>query len=184
MLLDLFSRLPVGPDAVGLGRRRQVKRRFGQVILPFGHPHPFEGLGTARDDGYRHWLSQPYILGRQHQQPPKNEAWIFTGQDHFRQIVERGIGSGAAHRLDERADGVIVLVARFVVLQGALLNGFLGHFQRDAAHALFVRRRGFDSQFQRVERGTRVPAGDLGQVLQRVGGDVERTPAVAAFHIA
>jgi hypothetical protein len=45
---------------------------------------------------------------------------------HFRQPVERGVGIGAADRLDEGGDGVVVGVAVGVVDDGLALDGFFG----------------------------------------------------------
>ena len=58
---------------------------------------------------------------------------------HFRQPIERRVRVGAADRLDEGGNRVVVRVAIGVIDHRLALDGFLRHRQRQMHHAVVVR---------------------------------------------
>ena len=53
----------------------------------------------------------------------RDEPRVLPRLDHAREVVQRRVDVGAAHRLDERADDVVVLVALPVVAQQGAVDG-------------------------------------------------------------
>ena len=56
-------------------------------------------------------------------EPAGDEPRVLPRLDHAREVVQRGVDVGAADRLDERADDVVVLVALAVVAQQRAIDG-------------------------------------------------------------
>ena len=71
-------------------------------------------------------VGQADVLAGQDDQPAGDEARVLPRLDHPGQVVQGGVGVGAAHRLDEGADHVVVLVALAVVAHRRLVDGGLG----------------------------------------------------------
>ena len=76
----------------------------------------------AVGDGERLRVGQPDVFRREDDHSPDDEERVLAGLDHSRQPVERGVGVGAANRLDERRDGVVVEVGLLVVVGAAILQ--------------------------------------------------------------
>src|SRR5574341_100173 len=180
-LLDGGHRLEDRADAVGLGRSGEVQRRQRQVIETFGQPDPLEGFGAGRRDDDAVRLGQPDILPGQDQQAAHDETRVFPGHDHLRQPEQRRVRVGAAHRLDEGADRVVVLVEALIVMHRPLLDALLGDLQRDVHRAFPIGGRGQDGQFERVEGAAGVAVGDQDQVGQRVVVNLNLAEAEAAL---
>ena len=116
---------------VGLRRDRQRDRGLGEVEPGLGHADQLHGLGGGDGGGERRRVGQPDVLAGQDHQPPGDEARVLPRLDHPGQVVQRGVGVGAADRLDEGAGHVVVLVALPVVAHGGLVDGGLGGLQVD-----------------------------------------------------
>ena len=76
-------------------------------------------------------VGQPDVLAGEDHQPPGDEPRVLPRLDHPRQVVQRRVGVGAADRLDEGADDVVVLVALAVVAHRRLVDRGLGRLQVD-----------------------------------------------------
>ncbi len=168
---------------VRLGRRGQVERRLGQVEAALGQPHPVERLGAGghHPDGVR--IGQAHVLAGQDQHPPEEEARVLAGIDHLGQPVERRVGVGAAQRLDEGADGVVVIVAVLVVQHRPALDALLGHGHVDDDDPLGVGRRRLHRQLQRVEHAAGVAVGHVHQVGQGIVVHLDLEPAIAPLRV-
>ena len=55
------------------------------------------------------------VFGREHDHPPGDVTGVLSAFEHRREVVHRGVGIRAAHRLDERRDEVVVRVTALVV---------------------------------------------------------------------
>jgi len=86
------------------------------------------GHGDA--EGLR--IGQPNILGCQYHQTPGDEHGIFARLEHPRKPVHTRMGIAVAHRLDERRDDVVVLVAGAVVTQRSPLQRLFDVLARDS----------------------------------------------------
>ena len=75
------------------------------------------GVGGRDRDHQRLRIGEADVLGGRDHEPAGDEARVLPRLDHARQVVQRGVDVGAADRLDERADHVVVLVALAVVAQ-------------------------------------------------------------------
>ena len=107
--------------------------------------------------------------------PPHDEARVLAALEHHREVVERGVGIGAARGLDPGRDVVVVLIAAAVVAHGLALHGVLGLLERDAPSGGAVAR-----QLERGQRGPRVAAGAAGQELEHLVARPRR-PTLAAL---
>ena len=66
-----------------------------------------------------------------HHQPAGDEARVLPRLEHPGEVVQRGVDVGAADRLDEAADDVVVLVAVAVVADRGPVDRLLEQLQRD-----------------------------------------------------
>ena len=64
---------------------------------------------TATDERLRIGVAD--VLGREAHQPPRDVQRILAGLEHARQPVDRRVGIAVAHRLVQRRDQVVVLLA-------------------------------------------------------------------------
>src|SRR5690606_33008415 len=71
-------------------------------------------------------------------QAPRDEPRVLPRRHHAGQVVQRGVDVGAADRLDERGDDVVVLVAVAVVADGGDVDGALDVGQADARDGALV----------------------------------------------
>ena len=79
--------------------------------------------------------------------------------------------------------GKHVVIERFVAADDRLLDGLLRDRERKADDARLIRRGGEHAQLQRAEGGAYVAVGDLGDVMQRVGGEFDLLQAKAARRV-
>ncbi len=88
------------------------------------------------------------VLGREDDQPPRDEEWILPRLEHPREPVDRGVRVAAAHGLDECGDQPVVLIACTVVQQRRVLECALDVRHRHAHHSRGIRHRRLDREFQ------------------------------------
>ena len=87
---------------------------------------------------------------------------------HPGQVVQRGVDVGAADRLDERADHVVVLIAVAVITHGGLVQRLLDGRDRH----LLAAAPGFRRHLQRRQRAPRIARRELHQQFDGVLGDI------------
>ena len=149
-----------GPDRVRarlrLGRGREVDRRLREVELRLGQADVLERVRRGDGDEERAWVGVADVLGGEDGHPAGDEARILAAFEHRGEVVDGRVRVGAAHRLDEGGDEVVVLVGALVVAQRPLAGGVVDV-------ALLERRplglRGLPRELDRRERGARVAAG-------------------------
>ena len=116
--------LPRVPDRlrrrVRLRRAGQVDRRLGEVQLRLRQPDVLERLRGGDGDDERPRIGVADVLGGEDHHPAGDEARILAALEHRGEVVHGRVGVAAAHRLDERGDDVVVLVAVPVVAQRPL----------------------------------------------------------------
>ncbi len=116
----------------------------------------------------RLWVSQADILAGQQYQAAGHEEGVFSGFQHARQPVHRGIGIGAAHTLDKGGDDLIVLIAGPVVQQGPLLQRLFDRRLIDVPDALGIGWGGCRRQLQGVQRHAGIAVGHGDEVFHCV----------------
>ena len=104
-----------------------------------GQPDELERVGRRRRHDERLRIGHADVLAGEDHHPADDEPGVLAGFEHPAQPVDRGVGVGAAHRLDERADDVVVVVAP--VADRARAEGGLGVGQLDRARGGRGRRR-------------------------------------------
>ena len=80
-------------------------------------PISWTAWAAATAIGQRLRVGHADVLGRGDDDAAGDEPRVLAGLDHPGQVVQRGVDVAAPHRLDERADDVVVLVALSVVAQ-------------------------------------------------------------------
>ena len=109
-----------------------------EVEPGLGHPDELDRARRRVGDDERVGVGEPDVLGREDHEPARDEARVFARFDHAREPVEPGVGIGAADRLDERGDDVVVLVV--AVAQAAQRERGFGVVERDRVPAVLDRR--------------------------------------------
>jgi len=107
---------------IGFGRGRDVDRRLRQRQFPFGRAKKIISVLGSQCLVKRVRISQPHVLDRHAHQPPRQEQRILARRQHPRQIIQRRIGIGAAHRLVQCGDQIVMPVRRLVIKRHALLH--------------------------------------------------------------
>ena len=103
---------------VRLGREGDVDHRLGEVDPRLGQADELDRLRGRDRRLQRGRVGHPDVLAGVHDQPPGDEPGVLARLEHPGQVVQRRVGVAAAHRLDEGADDVVVLVAVAVVADG------------------------------------------------------------------
>ena len=123
LLDERLARAARRSSRVRLGRARQVERRLRHRVEALGHAHAPERRVGARHDDERARVGVADVLAREDEHAPQDEERVLARLEHAHHPVDRGVRVGAAHRLDERADDVVVLLAGLVVEERRLLLG-------------------------------------------------------------
>ncbi len=126
-------------------------------------------LGRHRN-GKRVRVGQANVLRGEDDEPASYEQRVLARLEHASHPVDGCVGIAAAHALDQGRHDVVVLVARTVVQQVALLQRVFDVLNRDR---LVPCQRG--CSLESVERHSRIAARALEQRGQRFIGD--RSPA-------
>ena len=154
-LAHVGTRVPDGerrPVALRCGG--QVDRRLAEVELGLGQAHVFERVAGGHRDHQRRRVGQADVLAGEDDHPAGDEPGVLAGLEHPRQVVDGGLRVAAAHRLDERADDVVVLVAVAVVAHRGPVQGLLDDLGGDRAVP-----GGLGGHLQRRQRTAGVPGG-------------------------
>ena len=199
--LHRLQRIKESHGRVALGRGGQVERGLGQVEAALRHPHVLKRLRRRYHHTQCVRVSEAHVLTGKDDHAAEDEARLLARVDHPRHPVERRVRVRAAQALDERADGVVVDIAFFVVEHGATLDGLLGDgagdmdagcvergvcnvgriaSHRDAARYFVFRfgrgscgLRGFDGQLQGVKHAAGIAVGHVDQMGQGVVVDLD-----------
>ena len=117
---------------VRLRRERTINHRLREDDARLRHAYQCHRLRRSRRHLQGLRIGQANIFARQNHDATRHKTRILAALQHARQVVHRGIRVGAAHRLDERAHHVIVLVARTVVTNCGAVHRLRSVRQGDA----------------------------------------------------
>jgi hypothetical protein len=149
-----------GERGVRLGRAGQVDRALGQRQRALRQADQLERRQRRGRDDERLRIGVADVLAGEDDHAAQDEARLLARLQHARHPVRGGVRIRAAHALDERAHHPVVLVARPVVEERALLQRLLD--VRDA------------------DPGARPGRSGLGcSGLRQVGRDLERVEHAA-----
>jgi len=113
-------------DRGGLRRHREVDHRLGERELAFRAAEPLIGLAGVERHAQRAGVGEADVLHRHADHAPADIQRIGAAVEHAHHPVERGVGIRAAHRLVQRRDLVVELLAALVeapeVLRQRLLD--------------------------------------------------------------
>ena len=158
--------------ALDLGATARRDRGLGEVEARLGHADQLHRLGGGHGGRQRGRVGEPDVLARADHQPAGDEARVLARLDHPGEVVQRGVDVGAADRLDEGADHVVVLVALAVVAHGGLVDGGLGGREVDGVEP--VARGGTGRGLEVGQRPARVAAGQAYEVGAGVVVELDR----------
>ena len=99
-----------------------------QINPCLGHADFLRRSVGGRGERQHRVVSEADVLGRDDDKAPRDVERVFAGLEHAREVVEGGVGVGAADGFVEGGDGVVVLVAGAVVDEGFGERGFDGRF--------------------------------------------------------
>ena len=122
LFFHLFNGIKKGKGGVRFLGCRQVERRRRQMKASLRHPHLLKGLRTGCHYLDRVGVGHAHIFAGKDQHAPKDKARTFARIVHLRHPIPGGVWVAAAQALDKGADGVKVIVALFVIEDGAALD--------------------------------------------------------------
>ena len=126
-LASAVAAVKAGVDGVRFRRGGEIDGRLGQRQFAFGAAEHV--IGVAGGDRLRQRLriGEADILDRHADQAPRDEHRVLAGNQHAGEIIERRVRVGAAHRLVQGRDQVVVAVLRLVVDRRAALHRAAGN---------------------------------------------------------
>jgi len=137
-------------------------------------------LRGARDDE-RLRIGETDVLTGQDHDAARDEHRILTRVDHAHEPVERGIGIGPAHALDERRDRVVVLVAGPVIEERPPLQRIFDLVQADGLLSVRSGHCRVGGELERVERDTGVAVAHRDEAFLGLLRQSDRAPKAAVF---
>jgi len=162
---------------VALGGGGDEGHGLGERDLGLGHAHELGDLERRVGHDERVGVGVAHVLGGADDHAARDEAGVLACVEHLGHPVERGVGVGAAHGLDEGRGGVVVGVVVAVVDDGLALDGVLGHGEGVADDAVGVGLCGERADLEGVERAARVAVAQLGDVVERLVGQLDTVGA-------
>src|SRR2546422_599175 len=156
---------------VRLGAGGEEGRRLRERDAALGQADEVDGVLGRDRHLERLGLGVAHVLGREDHHPARDEQRVLARLEHAHHPVDRRVRVAAAETLDERGDDVVVLLARLVVAERALLRGLLEQPKVEGARA--ARARQARGQLERVERDARVALRVRDQEGARLGGEGE-----------
>ena len=138
---------------VALGACSQIDGSLGKRNASFGPSYLHYGVegGIGQKQGVR--VGKSYILGSRDNQSAGYELRVFSSFNHACHPVECGVGVGAAYRLDEGRDDVVMHLAVLIVGKWVLLQTALHNLVGNNHLIVAV---GLDNKLQYIEKLARV----------------------------
>ena len=167
---------------VAFGRRRQVNRCLRQRGVALGHPDEMDRVFCGHGDGQRLRIGVADVFRGEPDETAGDIERIFAGLHHARQPVDGGVRIAVPHRFVQSGNQVVVLLSRLVVEQSPPLNRLLDERGVHQAAAIDERRRG-DGQLEKIQRHAGIAVRVQRYRAKRVGGDLHRSTAQAAFRV-
>lgn len=88
---------------------------MGEHEAGLGHTDALDGLETGGGEAKCAVAGEADVLGGKNHHATSDKLGVFAGLHHAGEIVEGGVGVAAAHGFDEGANGIVVIVAFFVI---------------------------------------------------------------------
>ena len=155
---------------VGFRRGGDIEHGLRDRELAFGRAQEIVGVLGGIGDHQRLRIGEADVLDGHAHHPPRHEQRVLAGIEHAREIIQRRVGIGAAHRLMQRRDQVVVAVGRLVVDRRAALQDVLQlHGIEDLAAAC-----GAPDLLGQSQRGAAVAIGHPHQHGARLGIERQR----------
>ena len=161
---------------VGFRRGGEIDHGLRDREFALGRPEEIIGILGGVADHQRLRIGEADVLHRHPHHAPRQKQRIFAGIQHAREIIQRRIGIGAAHRFMQRRDQIVMAVGGFVVDRRAALQDLL---QLRGVEDL-VLARGAPDLFGERQRGAAIAIGHPHQHRARLR--IERQlPALDLF---
>ena len=158
-----------GRRAVRLGCHGQVRGRLRERVAALRQSDELDDACAGDGQLERARVGVADVLAGEDRDPARDVDGVLAALEHHGEVEERGVGIARAHALDERRDGVVVVVAVAVVAHGPPQHGGGHVLLADGSFA--ARGRVLVRQLERRERVARVTRGGLGDRGQHLALD-------------
>src|SRR5205823_2047885 len=128
---------------------RQVDHGLCKVQTSLRQADVLNGLRSGDGNQQRPRVGVAYVLRGEHDHPPRDEPRVLPALQHRREVVDGRVRVGAAHRLDEGRDEVVVRIAGLVVDERPLASGVLDVLLE---HGLVLGAGGLNCELEDVQR--------------------------------
>ena len=166
-----------------------------EKVAPLGHADSVECVGTACDDAHCVRICKPRVFTGRYEHSPEDKGSVFSGGDHAREPIHRGVWVAPPQAFNKRADDIVVIIAVAVVEHDFFLNRFFGGFAAyvDRRTPRGHGRRGggipffgcrFYCEFERVQQTARVSVRRFDQVFESAFFEFDFPMTVAALFVA
>ena len=122
----LLRRAPGGAEGrvgrVRFRRGRDIDHRLRDREFALGRAEKVVGVLRGVADHQRLRIGEADILDRHAHHAAREIERVLAGIEHAREIIERGVRIGAAHRFVQRRDQIVMAVLRLVVDRRAPLH--------------------------------------------------------------
>ena len=140
-LARLRRGLEGGVDGVRFRRGRQVDAGLRKRQFALGRAEIVVGVLGGIGDHQRLRIGKADVLHRHAHQPPAEIERVLAGVEHAREIIERRVRIGAAHRFVQRRDQIVVAVLALVVDRRAPLDDASAALRRRTPRRALPRAR-------------------------------------------
>ena len=153
---------------VAFGSAGHVGDCLGEDDLGFGHSDSLYCLGCCNGyaEGLRVCISD--VFGGQDHNPAGDEFNVFSGVEHFGQVVYGCIGIRASHTFDESGDDVVVVVSVFVIAYDPFLDALGCHIKGDMDESVLTSGSGQDAKLNGVEGISGISPGHVCKEVQSI----------------
>ena len=123
MCLDVAEDFAIrGVKSVRLGREREVDHGLRECEVAFGRAEEVDGVAGRESEVECFGRGEADVFDGHADDAASDVHGVFAGLEHAAKPVERGVGVAVANGFVQRGDEIVVLFARLVVEQDALLE--------------------------------------------------------------
>ena len=159
-----------GVEGIGFGRESQVHGGLREGEMAFRDADKIGGLHGGDGDAERGGVGEADIFAGHAHQAARDVKRSFAGFEHAREPVKRGVGIGITHRLVQRGNQVVMLLAGLVVQEEFALQCGGQQIFSDDASAVGFGNGGAHQGFESVVGGAGVAIGENGDALENAVG--------------
>ena len=128
---EVESGVPGFGGGAGFFTESESDGSMGKHKAGLWHADTLDGLEAGGGERKSTVTSETDVFGGEDNHSSGNELRIFASFDHACEVIKRSINIGATHGFDEGRNGVVMIIAFFVIAGEFLAGGFFGNFAID-----------------------------------------------------